>query len=64
MEERRAGAAQIAIQNNLGPDAASSNVVQNEDPTQRLMQLKSMLDAGVISQAEFEDKRQEILRDL
>ena len=37
---------------------------KDADPTERLRRLKSMLDAGVISQAEYDAKRAEILKGL
>lgn len=62
MEEKRAAAGGVFVQNNV-PTAtpAAAVVVANEDPFERLQKLKKMLDAGLISAAEFESKKADIL---
>ncbi|MBB5413955.1 hypothetical protein HDG34_007938 [Paraburkholderia sp. HC6.4b] len=50
LEELRAKSG--GFQGSLGGDSASSTA--NEDPTERLKKAKSMLDAGLISDSEFE----------
>lgn len=63
MEERRAGASQIIFQGtptNFQPaQTASAN-----DPMTKLKQLKEMLDAGLITQTEFDSKKSEILSQM
>lgn len=39
-------------------------VVNKADPMQKLQTLKSMLDAGLITQSEFDAKKMEILASL
>lgn len=60
MEEKRAAAGGVVIQGGMptmqGPAAPSG-----EDPVQKLKQLKDMLDAALITQGEYEAKRQAIL---
>ena len=65
MEETRAGAAQIAIQTNVGGDGSGvSAPVVKGDLTQRLMTLKSMLDNGLITKEEFDSRKQSILDEI
>ncbi|MCK5802020.1 MAG: PH domain-containing protein [Lentisphaeria bacterium] len=68
MEEQRAAAGGVVIQGSVpttGPagDQAPSPVVP-EDPTAKLTQLKTMMDAGLITQDEYETKKTEILSRL
>jgi hypothetical protein len=60
MEEQRAAAGGITIQG--GPLAAQTQApVASEDPVQKLKQLKEMMDAGLITETEYEAKKAEIL---
>ncbi len=60
MEETRAAAGGVVIQGGMTPGfgAPTSSA---EDPVQKLKQLKEMVDAGLITQGEYEAKRQAIL---
>jgi DNA-directed RNA polymerase subunit RPC12/RpoP len=60
MEEKRAAAGGVIIQGAL-PMPPGSPVGAAEDPVQKLKQLKDMLEAGLITQGEYEAKRQVIL---
>ena len=60
MEETRAAAGGVIIQGGI-PTAQGGQSVTTEDPVQKLKQLKDMLDAGLITQGEYEGKRQAIL---
>jgi hypothetical protein len=65
MEETRAGASQMVIQNAVQPLAAApATPVQTQSPLERMQQLKQFLDAGLISQDEFDQKKSEILKHL
>ena len=57
MEERRAAAGTLTI----GTPAASPTPQSADDPVKRLAQIKSMLDAGLITQAEYDAKKNDIL---
>jgi hypothetical protein len=43
------------------PTASGGAAAPKEDPLQVLTKLKSLLDAGLITQAEFENKKAEVL---
>ena len=58
MEERRAGAANVIVNNDL---AALTNNASAGDDLEKLSKLKQMLDQGLISQPEFDEKKREIL---
>jgi hypothetical protein len=60
MEERRAAAGGVIIQGGAHPGAGGM-AAADEDPVQKLKQLKEMLDAGLITPGEYEAKRQAIL---
>lgn len=60
MEEDRNAAMQVNVQNVI-PVAQSPMVTSGGDLTSRLSQLKQMLDAGLISDSEFDQKKAEIL---
>jgi hypothetical protein len=60
MEEQRAAAGGITIQG--GPPAVQAQATPAPaDPVQKLKQLKEMADAGLITEAEYETKKAEIL---
>ena len=60
MEEQRAAAGGITIQG--GPPTISTQApAAPEDPVQKLKQLKEMMDASLITEAEYEAKKAEIL---
>jgi len=63
MEEKRAGASNITFGNQT-PNLAPSNEKFNYDPVETLKKLKSLLDNDLISQAEFDNKKAEILSRL
>lgn len=60
MEEKRAAAGGIVIQG-AGAGLHAPGVASGEDPVQKLKQLKEMLDAGLITEGEYEAKRQAVL---
>lgn len=61
LEEQRAtaGGTTISVQNNAGQQPGGAH-----DPVAKLTQLKQMLDAGLISQAEFDSKKAELLASM
>jgi hypothetical protein len=60
MEEQRAAAGGITIQGD--PSTISTQApAAPEDPVQKLKQLKEMMDASLITEAEYEAKKAEIL---
>lgn len=59
MEEKRAAAGGIVLQGTPTPQAPA--IASQEDPMQKLMKLKEMLDAGLITAGEYEAKKAEIL---
>lgn len=61
MEERRAGAGGIVLQGGLPTAPAPAPVRQEEDPMQKLKKLKDMMDAGLITEQEYETKKTDIL---
>lgn len=60
MEETRAAAGGVVIQGSMTPGFGSPTT-SGEDPVQKLKQLKDMMDAALITQGEYEAKRQAIL---
>jgi len=46
------------------PDQGETSAPSSEDPKQRLSQLKEMLDEDLITKAEYESKKAEILADI
>jgi hypothetical protein len=58
LEERRAGASQTVVNTNVASAPAGSPV----DPIAKLQQLKQLVDAGVISQQDFDAKKAEMLK--
>ncbi len=62
MEETRAAAGGVVVQRPQEQVAVGSAVGQNsEDPMQKLAKLKGMLDAGLISSEEYDNKKADIL---
>jgi hypothetical protein len=63
LEETRASAGTIAVQANIAPPVAQMQPGATDvgDPVQRLEQLKRMADAGLITAAEYDTKKAEIL---
>lgn len=61
LEEKRAAAGGVFVQNSIPGFAAAPASSQEGDPVQRLQQLKQMLDAGLVSAQEYEAKKAEIL---
>lgn len=59
LEEIRAGAGNVNV--NAGPTSAPVQAPQAEDPIATLQKLKTLLDNGLITQAEFDTKKQEVL---
>ena len=60
MEETRAAAGGVVIQGGMTPGFGNPTS-PTEDPVQKLKQLKDMMDATLITQGEYEAKRQAIL---
>ena len=61
LEEKRAGAGGVLVQTHIGAAPTPSTIVDANDPLQTLQKLKTMCDAGLISTAEYEAKKNEIL---
>lgn len=61
MEEDRAKAGGVQIMQQIGTTPQPGGPV---DPVQRLQQLKQLLDAGLLSQAEYDIKRAELIKQL
>lgn len=59
MEEKRAAAGGIVLQG--GVPTAQAPSMSQEDPVQRLMKLKEMLNAGLITAEEYDAKKVDIL---
>lgn len=65
LEDKRAAAGGGIIVNNSTPSQASqSNETQQEDPFALLQKLKNLAESGIISNEEFENKKNEILSRL
>lgn len=62
MEEERNAADQVIVNTAIAAPAAHSTA--SEDPLQRLTKLKSMLDAGLIDQSEFDAAKARILASM
>jgi len=58
MEEKRAAAGGVYLH---GAPVAAPALPPQEDPVQKLKQLKDMLDTGLISQEEYDSKKADIL---
>lgn len=63
MEEGRAHASNIVVQNAVQPSSPNAGVA-SVDPVARLTQLKQMLDAGLISTDEYDAKKSAILQQM
>ena len=62
MEETRAAAGGVILQGGLPPVQAQPQAVPGgQDPVEQLTQLKRMVDAGLITAAEYEVKKREVL---
>lgn len=61
MEEKRAGAGGIILQGGLPTASTPAPVRQEDDSMQKLKKLKDMLDAGLITEQEYETKKADIL---
>lgn len=64
IEEIQAGADRTVINQAIGnqlPQPAAANLEVSQDPVARLTKLKQLLDAGIISQPEFDTKKAEIM---
>jgi hypothetical protein len=61
LEEKRAASGGVYVQTNGTPAPAPAAAPVAEDPMQILQKLKAMADAGLISAAEFDAKKSEIL---
>lgn len=59
LEEIRAGAGNVNV--TAGPAAAPVQATQADDPIATLQKLKTLLDSGLITQTEFDTKKQEVL---
>ena len=64
IEERRAASGGVVVHAPPSASAAHSNQQPVEDPVVGLQKIKQLLDASLISQAEFEFKKAEILKRL
>ena len=63
LEEKRAGAGNVVLNSNgPAPQPFKNADMQHEDPLTVLQKLKTLLDAGLISQMEFDNKKGEILK--
>lgn len=63
MEEARAKAGGVIIHGSAMGQTQASPIPQN-DPTQKLQQLKSMLDANLITKKEYDSKKAEIIASM
>ncbi len=61
MEESRAGAANIVVNNDLGNLASNLSPPTGNDDLEVLAKLKKMLEAGLIEQIEYDSKKRDIL---
>lgn len=63
MEEKRAGAMNVTVNNDLSEvvKLATSAGQAGDDPMRTLKALKDMLAADLISQAEYDEKKRQIL---
>jgi hypothetical protein len=70
MEETAAGASKINIATNVAPVMNTDTSMANQspritaDPMEKLKTLKGMLDAGLITEADFEAKKQKLLDEM
>ena len=63
MEEKRAAAGGVIL-GGLGSYSSGSSAVPSEEPVQALSKLKQLMEAGLITPAEYEAKKKEILSRL
>ncbi len=64
LEDKRAAAGGVTVQANVAIPQSAAASVDNNDPMQKLQKLKSMKDAGLITTAEFEAKKADILANM
>ncbi len=60
MEERRAGAANVVVNNDIGGPVRNEEA-KTENDLAKLANLKQMLEQGLIEQHEFDAKKRDIL---
>ena len=63
MEEKRAAAGGVIL-GGLGSYSSGSSAVPSEEPVQALSKLKQLMEAGLVTSAEYEAKKKEILSRL
>ncbi len=63
MEEKRAAAGGVIL-GGLGSYSSGSSAVPSEEPVQALSKLKQLMEAGLVTPAEYEAKKKEILSRL
>lgn len=66
LEEKRAAAGGVTVQTNVAVPAQHPQPITTtaDDPVQKLQKLKTMLDADLITQAEYDAKKAEILSSM
>jgi hypothetical protein len=64
LQDKRAAAGGVVVHGGTTSPPTAALPVPAEDPVQKLKQLKSMLDAGLITEAEYDSKKAEILSRL
>ena len=61
MEETRAGASNIVVNNDIGGPVSQPLPITDDGDMAVLTKLKKMFDAGLIDQPEYDSKKREIL---
>jgi len=64
LEEKRAAAGNVTVTASVPTNHQSTQQLQQDDPLSSLQKLKSLLDAELISQEEFDAKKADILSRL
>lgn len=64
LEEKRAASGSITMQTSVPVPPLTPSSSQKEDPLEKLKKLKSMLDAGLITEDEYNAKKTEILSNM
>lgn len=64
LEEKRATASQMVINNAIGNVSPNADADSPADPLVKLQKLKKMLDAGLIEQSEYDAKKSELLKNF
>lgn len=62
MEEKRAGAGNLVVNSNTPTPASQNMASTSDDPLSTLQKLKTLLDNGLITQQEFDNKKGEVLK--